>query len=183
MAEFHTGDRLKPQWGNWLVATSDVPVSTVIGGQGQWTPRVTDFKLMPILDIGAPAESESGRLRQMKRFARTLSAGSEWKGQRFELRLLPTEVYRYADSESGLVDGAVFVFAVDNNPEAILFVEAHRGEAGPGAPALWKYALAQLSAASLTFRRGDNEVWAVPRSSYSRNAAHLAFERTVPKDR
>jgi hypothetical protein len=180
MAEFHTGERLKPRWGNWLVATSDVPVLAVIGGQGRWTPRVTDFKLLPILDIGAPANSDSGRLRQMKRFARSLSGSSQWQGQQFELRLLPTEVHRYSDAASGLVDGAVFVFAVDSNPEAILFVEAHEGDSGPGAAALWKYALAQMSAASLTFRRGDTEVWAVPRSSYSRNAVHLSFERTLP---
>jgi hypothetical protein len=117
----------------------------------------------------------------MKRFTRTLSASSQWKEQQFELRLLPTEVHRYSDRQKGLVDGAVFVFAVDSNPEAILLVEAHEGDSGRGSPQQWKYALAQMSAASLTFRRGDAEVWAVPRSSYSRSAAHLAFERTVPR--
>lgn len=175
MAEFHTGDRLKPEWGQWLVATSDMPVAAVIGGHGHWASAETEFKLLPISDIGAPAKSEAGRLRQMKRFTRSLSASSVWKDQRFELRLLPTEVYRYSDMGTGLIDGAVFVFTVDNNPEAILFVEAHQADSGEQS---WMYALAQMSAASLTFRRGDTEVWAVPRSFG--NATHYAFTRTVP---
>jgi hypothetical protein len=180
MAEFHTGDRLTPVWGQWLVATSNVPVSAMIGGHGRWATRETDFKLLAISDHGAPAQSEAGRLRQMKRFAQSLTASSVWKEQRFELRLLTTEVYRYSDVPSGLIDGAVFVFAVDSNPEAILFVEAHQGELGAGAPASWKYALAQMSAASLTFSRGDAEVWTVPQSYGGPNAPHYAFTRQVP---
>jgi hypothetical protein len=180
MAEFHTGDRLQPVWGQWLVATSDVPVAAVIGGHGRWATRETDFKLYPILNIGVPAESEAGRLRQMKRFAQSLRASSVWKEQRFELRLLTTEVYRYSDAQSGLIDGAVFVFAVDSNPEAILFVEAHGDEANTDAPRSWKYALAQMSAASLTFSRGDTEVWAAPQSYGGPNAPHYAFTRQVP---
>jgi hypothetical protein len=180
MAEFHTGDRLKPDWGQWLVATSDAPVAAVIGGHGRWATTETDFKLLPISDIGAPARSEMGRLRQMKRFAQSLSASSVWKEQQFELRLLTTEVYRYSDPQSGLIDGAVFVFAVDSNPEAILFVEAHQDESDPGAPGLWKYALHQMSAASLTFSRGDSEVWAVPQSYGGPYAPHYAFTRQVP---
>lgn len=177
MAEFHVNDQIKPQWGQWLVATSDVPVAAEIGGHGRWATRETEFKLLPITDLESPAESEMGRLRQMKRFARTLSASSEWKEQQFELRLLPTEVYRYSNAEQGLVDGAVFVFAVDGNPEAILFVEAHRDKSGEAA---WSYALARMSAASLTFRHGDAEVWAVPQSFGDRSAPHYAFTRTVP---
>jgi hypothetical protein len=180
MAEFHTGDRLKPLWGQWLVATSDVPLEAVIGGHGRWATGELDFKLLPATDMGTPADSEAGRLRQMKRFARSLSASSQWQGQQFELRLLETEVYRYSKPESGLVDGAVFVFAVDSNPEAILFVEAHKVDAGSDAPGSWKYALAQMSAASLSFRRGDSVVWSVPRSVGRSHAKYYPFERTVP---
>ena len=180
IAEFHTGDRLKPHWGQWLQATSDEPLAAVIGGHGRWSTRQTDFKLLSIADLGDPAKTEAGRLRQMKRFARTLTASSQWKGQRFELRLLPTEVHRYADAANGLVDGAVFVFTVDNNPEAILFVEAHKAGTDSTAPGSWKYALARMSAASLTFSRGDTEVWAVPESFGSTNETHYAFTRTVP---
>jgi hypothetical protein len=180
MAEFHTGDRLKPLWGQWLVATSDVPVEAVIAGHGRWATGKLNFKLLHATDMGTPADSEAGRLRQMKRFARSLNASSQWQGQQFELRLLETEVYRYSQPASGLVDGAVFVFAVDSNPEAILFVEAHVGDSSAIASGSWKYALARMSAASLTFRRGDDQVWSVPRSVGRTHADFLPFERTVP---
>jgi hypothetical protein len=180
MAEFHTGDRLKPLWGQWLVATSDVPVEAVIAGHGRWATGKLDFKLLHATDMGAPADTEAGRLRQMKRLARSLSASSQWQGQQFELRLLETEVYRYSQPKSGLVDGAAFVFAVDSNPEAILFVEAHASDTSKGAPGSWKYTFARMSAASLSFRRGDTEVWSVPRSVGRLHADFLPFERTVP---
>src|SRR5688572_10681805 len=123
MAEFRTADRTKGSWGHDLVATIDVRVTAEVGGHGRWAPRESEFKLNPIPDVRAPAATEAARLRQMKQFARKLIASQVWQGQRAELRLLPTEIHRYSDAESGLVDGAAFAFAVGSNPEAILFVE------------------------------------------------------------
>lgn len=177
MAEFHVNDQIKPSWGQWLVATSNVPVSTEIVGHGRWSTRETEFELFPVTDMEAPADSEAGRLRQMKRIARSVSASSEWKKQEFQLRLLPTEVHRYKDDDQNLVDGAVFVFAVDSNPEAILFVEAHREAPGE---ATWKYALARMSAASLSFERNGMEIWAAPQSFGGPTSPHYAFTRMVP---
>ncbi|MEX2142020.1 MAG: hypothetical protein WD894_22325 [Pirellulales bacterium] len=139
MAEFRSEGRDSGVWGHDVVATSDVRLSAEVAGHGRWSPRETDFKLMRVPDIVPPAKTEAGRLRQMKQFARSLSASEIRRGQRYELRLLPTEVYRYSDPASGLIDGGAFAFVVGNNPEAILFVEAHKPDSGLGAPGSWKY--------------------------------------------
>jgi hypothetical protein len=181
MVEFRTHFRNEGVWGHDLVATGDARVSAEIAGGGKWAAEVPDFKLLPAGDIGVPSESEAGRLRQMKRFAASLSATKVWETQRTELRLLQTELYRYSDSESGLIDGAAFAFAEDSNPEAILFVEAHTNP-GPSAPESWKYGMARMSAAALTFRLGDSDVWTVPRSFGGLHETYYVFTRTVPEE-
>ena len=107
MVEFRTYDRTPGEWGYDLTATSDVQFSADVTGHGRWAPRKSDFKLLPAGDIAPPAKTEAARLRQMKQFARSLNASELWKGQRSELRLLPTEVHRYSDAASGIVDGAL----------------------------------------------------------------------------
>jgi hypothetical protein len=178
MAEFRTADRTKGAWGHDLVATSDVRVAADVGGHGRWAPRGADFKLMPVPESRAPAATEAGRLRQMKQFARKLTASQVWQGQASELRLLPTEIHRYSDAQSGLIDGAAFVFAVGSNPEAILFVEAHKADSGE---ASWMYGLVRMSAAAVTFKFGDSEVWTVPQSLGNSAATYYCFTRAVPR--
>ncbi|HJS08037.1 MAG TPA: hypothetical protein VJ809_10275 [Pirellulales bacterium] len=177
MVEFRTYDRTPGEWGYDLTATSDVQFSADVTGHGRWAPRKSDFKLLPAGDIAPPAKTEAARLRQMKQFARSLNASELWKGQRSELRLLPTEVHRYSDAASGIVDGAAFIIVVGSNPEAILLVEAHRAESNPSAPGTWKYGLARMSAAEMTFRLGDSEVWKVPEDHGGPAASYYSFWR------
>jgi hypothetical protein len=147
---------------------------------------------MPVPESRPPAATEAGRLRQMKQFARKLSASQVWQGQSSELRLLPTEIHRYADADSGLIDGAAFAFVVGSNPETILFVEAHkagtdsRKDSGTGsstesaAAGSWKYGLARMSAAAVTFKLGETEVWTVPQSLGGPTSTYYCFTRAVP---
>ncbi|MEX2137881.1 MAG: hypothetical protein WD894_01380 [Pirellulales bacterium] len=180
MTEYHLANPTKRFWAQDLVAIGDVRISAELPGNGRWTPRELDFKLLPVPEISAPAATDAARLRQMKGFARRLSASEVWEGQRYELRLLPTEVYRYSDAGSGLVDGAAFVFAFGNNPETILFVEAHKADSGPSAPGSWKYGLARMSAAAVTFRLGDTEVWSVPQTFGSSSTTYYTYTRRFP---
>jgi hypothetical protein len=177
MAEFRSEDRDSGVWGHDIVATSDVRLSAEIADHGRFAPKEPDFKLLAARDLASPAKTEAGRLRQMKQFARSLSASEIRRGQRYELRLLPTEVHRYSDAASGLVDGGAFVFVVGNNPEAILFVEAHRSETGDLS---WKYGLARMTAASLTFLLNNVEVWGVPGDYGGPRASYYVFARSVP---
>jgi hypothetical protein len=179
LSEYHLEDPNKRFWSQDLVAIGDARVSVDLPGHGRWAPRELDFKLLSPPEISAPLTTEAARLRQMKQFARRLSASEVWRGQRYELRLLPTEIYRYADAASGLIDGAAFVFAFGNNPETILFIEAHKADSGARAGS-WKYGLARMSAAAVTFRLGDKEVWSVPQTFGSSKEPYYTYTRSLP---
>jgi hypothetical protein len=79
--------------------------------------------------------------------------------QTLELRLMERPLYRYADPEHDLIDGAVYAFAFGTNPEAILLVEC-RDKKGEN-PA-WLFGFARMSTATLLARLGEQAVWSCP---------------------
>jgi hypothetical protein len=189
MVEFRTYDRTPGEWGYDLTATSDVRFSAEIAGHGRFAPRKSAFQLLSARGIAPPAKTAAARLRQMKQFARSLNASEVWREQRSELRLLPTEVHRYSDAARGIIDGAAFIFVVGSNPEAILLVEARQADSGSDASGSWKYGLARMSAAEVTFRLGDAEVWKIPEDHGGPSASYYSFWRSnavpalAPRDR
>jgi hypothetical protein len=76
--------------------------------------------------------------------------------QRYELRLLQQPVRRYADPDSGVVDGALFLFAYGTNPEVAVVIEARWERASALA---WRFGLARIASAELIVHVNDREVW------------------------
>ena len=70
--------------------------------------------------------------------------------------MLPHPIDRYSDAKSGLVDGAIFIFANTTNPEVLLLIEARRN--GNGQPT-WSYAAETLTTAARTLLLDRKEVW------------------------
>ena len=83
----------------------------------------------------------------MKELARQIKAhensrpGKKAAVERYELRVLPQPVHRYADAKSGLIDGGMFLIAYGLNPELVLLVEARRE--GSSEPA-WQCGFARI---------------------------------------
>jgi tetratricopeptide (TPR) repeat protein len=121
----------------------------------KWSPQKPGVVFQPLPDGPAPAENEAGRLRQMRELLRRFSASGRWGGEE-QLAALPDPVYRYADPQAGLMDGAVFIFARGSNPESLLLIEL--GSQNGAAPA-WRYALAPLGVAELWVTLDGREVW------------------------
>src|SRR4029077_11993940 len=109
--------------------------------------------------VDAPADSASGRLRQMKAVAEKFTAAVD-QNEAFQtpeqLRLLTTPMYRYSASSHGILDGAMFAFVQGTNPEVLLLVEAQG--ANPAERA-WRYGFARMSSYNLRVRRGEQTVW------------------------
>ncbi len=77
---------------------------------------------------------------------------------RHGLRLLPQPLLRYgggADSKE-LLDGGLFAFARETDPDVVLMLEAR----GADAPR-FEYALARMHVGELAARHRDKQVWSV----------------------
>jgi hypothetical protein len=135
------------------------------GGTVRWAPAAAaaDFRPLP----GAPkaAGAAVNRLVQMKALAARFSAADDFRARvgdretnRYQLRLLSTPVYRYADAKLGVNDGAVFVFVHGTDPELFVLLE-HRGD---GDRAAWYYSLVPMTCWAVTAQLDRVECWSVP---------------------
>ena len=74
------------------------------------------------------------------------------------MRLLAQPIYRYEKPEGDLIDGALFVFVLGTDPEALLLIEAHQVDGTPR----WQYGLARMSNVNLRVSDRGRPVWEVP---------------------
>jgi len=128
-----------------------------------WKPEKSDVAPAELRDAPAPDRNEAARLRQLKEQARRFTAHEFWEpdNTRSELRLLIQPVHRYRDQQRQIVDGAVFLLAVDDNPQILLLIEMLSPAA---AEFRWQYLLARVSSAELHVALDGHEVWTQDRT-------------------
>jgi hypothetical protein len=156
------------RWFGAVVSLSPSRFDLESSAGWQWSARKPGMELRPFPDAPAPADTELGRMTQMKQLVRRFSVNedNDPKLGRTESRLLSRAIHRYADAESGLQDGAIFAFACGTNPTAILVIESRQH--GSSAPT-WHYGLARMTAAGLVVNLDAKEVLklaATPLGSY-----------------
>jgi hypothetical protein len=125
-------------------------------GSLRWAPKKGGVEFREIPDAPVPANTEAGRLRQMKDLVKRLSAREFFQAQNYTLRLISHPIDRYADTASGLIDGAIFIYANGTNPEVLLLIEARRRREGS---LNWSYAAAPLARALVTLSLDRQDVW------------------------
>lgn len=156
-----------------LHSLSPMVLKPVREGPTQWTPKAALPRA--VLDgAPVPVKSAARRLAQMRAIGQDFSAHSlATDGERRELRLLTTPLYRYKSADPEVDDGALFAFVctVGTDPEAFLVLEARRTTEGPR----WHYALARFSHLDLFVNYQDREVWRSvrgPDDDFAHNADH-----------
>ncbi len=134
-----------------------------------WTPKRGALVGQRLPDTTAPYDSSSRRLAQLKAIARRFEAAVYDTGNSpTQLRLLPQPLYRFRDKSAAILDGALFGFVQGNDSEALLMVEAIQST--DDEEPQWRFTLARLTAAKVTVRLDDKEVftagnyWSNPRS-------------------
>ena len=143
-------------------------------GYNQWKPKA-GFGRAELPDAGAPAAAPGARLLQMRRLAKEFSGYSiDRDGQRWELRLLPTPLYRYPAAKAGVVDGALFALmsSAGADPEVLLLIEAKE----TGGKLCWEYACGRFSDFELRVERKGKEVFSsVPseKNPFAHDPLHL----------
>lgn len=123
----------------------------------QWKPEA-GLARKELPDAGVPAETAGARLLQMRRLAQEFTGFSvDRDAKRWELRLLPTPLYRYPAAKTGVVDGALFalVSTAGTDPEVLLLLEAKAIDG----KTRWEFALGRFSDWELRVQRKDKEVF------------------------
>jgi hypothetical protein len=123
----------------------------------QWKPEA-GLARKELIDAAAPAETPGARLLQMRRLAQEFTGYSvDRDKKRWELRLLPTPLYRYPAAKTGVVDGALFALmsSAGTDPEVLLLLEAKETDGKKH----WEYACARFSDWELRIQRNEKEVW------------------------
>jgi hypothetical protein len=145
----------------------------------QWKPQAgLARKKLP--DAAPPAATAGARLLQMRRLAKEFAGHSiDRDGKRWQLRLLPTPLYRYPAASSGVTDGALFALmsSAGTDPEVLLLLEAKEADG----KLRWECALGRFSDWELHVSRKDKEVFAsIPseENPFSHDPLHLY--RTYP---
>ncbi len=125
-------------------------------GSLRWAPAKGGVAFREVADAPVPAKTESERLRQMRDIMKRFSAREFFHSQTYTLRPIPRPIDRFADEASGLMDGAIFLYASGTNPEVLLMLEARRRRDGSSA---WFYAGAPFARAEVTLRLDGKDVW------------------------
>jgi hypothetical protein len=136
-------------------------VTRVAGALNEWKPQA-GLARKELADAGTPAATPGARLVQMRRLAQEFSGHTvDPEGKRWDLRLLPSPLFRYPESKTGVIDGAVFALlsTAGTDPEVLLVVEAKEA----GGKVRWEYACCRFSDRSLYVQRKDKEVWSLVR--------------------
>jgi hypothetical protein len=128
----------------------------------EWKPQA-GLQRKELPDAGTPAATAGARLVQMRRLAQEFSGyETDSEGKRWDLRLLPSPLYRYPTAKSGVIDGALFTLVSNagTDPEVLLLIEARK----QGDKTRWEYALGRFSDRSLYVQRKDKGIWSLVRS-------------------
>lgn len=147
-------------WGRVFVSLTNRPIEMRHGDQPFWKPRPSGsvFKLLD--DAKPPSDKASARLVQMRNIAKEFQVICNWGGKDkadWQMRLLPTPLYRYQALDEGVVDGAMFGY-LQSGPEAVLLVEARQTPTGLE----WHYSASRCTTYRIRFARHDTTVAEFP---------------------
>jgi len=140
----------------------------------KWTPE-SGLSRKELADVPEPAAAPASRLPQMRRLAQEFTGHEiDFEGKKWEMRLLPTPLYRYPAAKAGAIDGALFALVSNagTDPELLLLIEAREVKG----KLHWEYACARFSDWELHLSRKEVEVFSSVRSEtnpFAHGPSHL----------
>jgi hypothetical protein len=132
-------------------------VSRPSGALNEWKPQA-GLAREELPDAGTPTAARGARLVQMRQLAQQFTGHSiDGERKRWELRLLPTPLYRYPEAKSGVIDGALFAWTstAGTDPEVLLLIEACQKDG----KTRWEYACGRFGVSSMYVQHKGKEVW------------------------
>ncbi len=132
-------------------------------GGAQWKPpRNSTLQLVP--GAPPPPASENRLKLECRRLAKDFSAHMNRRGERWDLRLLPTPLVEYRKASDDVLGGGLFAFvAFSTDPDILLLIEVRQTRDGPA----WHYLPVRFSDKSLYLSFKDKQVWQSLRTAHS----------------
>ncbi len=124
-----------------------------------WATRVGGLKFRKLENSPAPDAASVRRKSQMRtilaqRF--TAEMTTRETSSVTQLRLIPQPLYRYDPLPEGVLDGAIYSFALGTDPEVLVLLEARREADGTNA---WYYAFAPSTSTRVRGYIDTKELW------------------------
>lgn len=144
-----------------LASLSDGLIEAQWPGRPGWSSTKPGVEMLALPEAPKPAPTEAARTRQMREPIRRFAATRRDMTEIYEEnRVLSQPVRRYRDPDSGIQDGAVFVFISNGTaPDFLVLLEAR----GPDLDrAKWHYGPLRMTTGQLRLRLDGKEVWSVP---------------------
>jgi hypothetical protein len=144
------------------------------GELNEWKPK-SGLARKELPDAPAPAATPPARLLQMRKLAQEFTGHeTDDEGKRWDLRLLPTQLYRYPAAKTGVIDGALFtlISSAGTDPEVLLLIEAREEKS----KLRWEYSCGRFSDRNLYVQRNDKELWSMVRNddnTFNNDPQHL----------
>jgi hypothetical protein len=135
------------------------PPEQLKGNGWQWSPRGAAYEWTPIPAERRVAESTEQMQRKIRQLSRKFTAEESFRGQTYQLRLLPKPLLQYTDAAKGVEAGMVFAWAHGTNVESLMLIEAQKQSSGPP---LFVAGFSRLGAASLALKFDRQPFWAAP---------------------
>jgi hypothetical protein len=134
----------------------------VVGPSGEkWAPK--EAKLQPLPGVAPPPARPNLLKLQCRRLAKEFTADLNRRGERWDLRLLPTPLVEYQDSGDDILGGGLFAFVgYSTDPEILLLVEARKLKEGPA----WCFQAVRFSDKSLYLKFQDEPIWESVRAGH-----------------
>jgi len=128
----------------------------------EWKPPPLET-LQPVPDAQPPPSKENLLKLHCRRLAKEFSASLNRRGERWDLRLLPTPLLEYHEPSDEILGGALFAFVgYSTDPEILLLLEARKSKDGPA----WHYHPVRFSDKSLYLSFKDKPVWESLRAAH-----------------
>ena len=143
-------------WGRTYVSLATEPLVVQHEGKALWTPQQAGVTFAELPEPSAPAAEPRQRLAQMRAIARRFQVIDNWgikDPTDWQLRLLPTPLYRYEAIQHDVVDGALFGYVL-TSPEALLMLEARTTDKGLA----WHYAVSRCTRFGVRFSLDGKQI-------------------------
>lgn len=176
---YEVGDKVYAKHEFQSFATG--PLRSTFDGTLAWTPKTTGIEWREFEDSPKPGTTHVARLLQMRQLARPFRAELvSPKDEKTELRLLSRPLLEYSSPKHGVIDGAIFSFAVATDPEVLLLIEAFDEESNGTRRTAYRRAFARFHYWNVSVYEGDRKVWDAPTdTSHEQNA--LGDKKNIEK--